>query len=66
MNYIKKYLPVYFGPPKAKDINDKALANAQAQLAALLNDRDLLDGQIAAYKAIVLRLKPTIFPDIQA
>ena len=57
MNYLRQLFPVYFGAPKAQDINDKALANAQAHLAALLNDRDLLDGQIAAYKAIVQRLQ---------
>jgi hypothetical protein len=58
-NFLKKYWPSYFGAPTADHIDAVALAKAQAQLAALLNDRDLLDGQIAGYKAIVLRLKPT-------
>ena len=60
MNYLRQLFPVYFGAPKAEDINAKSLANAQAHLAQLLTDKDILEGQIAGYKAIVLRLdKPT-------
>ena len=56
MNYLKQYFPVYFGAPKASDIDAKALATAQAYLAQLLTDSDLLQGQIAGYTAIIARL----------
>jgi hypothetical protein len=56
MNYLKQHFPAYFGAPEAKDIEAKALANAKAHLAQLLTDRDLLQGQIAGYTAIINRL----------
>jgi hypothetical protein len=60
MNYLRQHFPSYFGAPKASDIDAKALATAQSHLAQLLTDRDLLQGQIAGYTAIIARLsKPT-------
>jgi hypothetical protein len=70
MNYLKSYFPSYFGAPKASDIDAKALATAQSHLAQLLTDRDLLQGQIAGYTAIIARLSkpettPTEWPVIE-
>jgi hypothetical protein len=56
MNYIKRFFPAYFGAPSAADIDAKALANAQSHLAQLLNDADILAGQVAGYRAIIERL----------
>ena len=58
MNTIKRFFPLYFGPPQAADINAVCLRHAQSELAQLLTDRDILSGQIAACEAIVARLQP--------
>lgn len=66
MNTLRRLFPTYFGIPTAQHINATALQRAEAHLSQLLTDRDLLQGQIDGYAAIVLRLKPSIYPDIQA
>lgn len=58
MNILTRLFPAYFGVPKATDIDAKCLANALSQRAALLTDRDILNGQIAGFEAIILRLTP--------
>lgn len=55
--YLKLHFPSYFGAPKASDIDAAALASAQSHLAQLLNDADILAGQIAGYRAIIERLQ---------
>lgn len=58
MNILARFFPTYFGVPKAADINTAVLANAQSQLSQLLTDRDILNGQIQGYQAIIQRLIP--------
>jgi hypothetical protein len=55
-NFFQKYWPSYFGAPTADHIDATALTNAQSHLAQLLNDADILAGQVAGYRAIIERL----------
>lgn len=58
MNTLQRLFPTYFGAPKATDIDATSLVNAKSQLSQLLTDRDILNGQIAGYEAIIARLTP--------
>lgn len=55
-HYFKLYFPVYFGPPAPADIDAKVLANAQSQMAQLLADKDILEGQIHGCQLTIDRL----------
>lgn len=58
-HYFKNIFPSYFGPPLPSEIDAKALANAQAHMAQLLADKDILEGQIHGFQLIIDRLLET-------